>query len=130
MKTKYRALDGLRRGKLGRKIDRIEDETETDIDDLYGDALDTFMRRNRKVLRVIQALMDGETKTPAHCITDEQKLRWRQKELERILKKTGLVNDLTVRIQSAGEETVKRIQKSGLDIFKTAHKGTIEQLEG
>lgn len=113
---------------LAKKLDGILENGEKQIEKAYGDALARTMKENRKALNEIRAIMDGEKKPPASCVTDEQKESWRRKTLEKLMLKSGLIEKLAKGIVSADAES--EIKKTDLETYQTAYNGTLDILRG
>lgn len=120
----------MRTGKTERKIDAMEAETITGIDNLYSKSLLSAFSANKKALNRIRAIMDGEEKPPRRCVTDQQKALWHEKKLNRILRDSGLIESMAEYITSAGKSSVSRIKRGGLDIYRIAYKSTLDSMKG
>lgn len=120
----------MRTGKTERKIDSLTASAEIDIEALYDEALTRAMRKHAATLRRMRDIMDGKTLPPRWCVTETLKNRWKERVLIRIMNDSHIAEDFGVFLSSAGNKAVDRIQRMGLDVYKTGYKGTMEKLKG
>lgn len=120
----------MRTGKTERKIDSLTASAEGDIESLYNEALTRAMRKHAATLRQMRDIMDGKTVPPRWCVTEAMKKRWKEKTLTKIMNDSHIAEDFGLSLSGAGDKSVDRIQRMGLDVYKTAHKGTIDSLRG
>ena len=120
----------MRGGRLEQKIDRLEAGAEMDMEAAYDEAITNAFRKHREPLKRMQAIMDGIEKPPRRCVTDQQKARWKEKTLMKLLNEASLDSDIALEFGKAGKTCVKRIQKFGLDVYNEAYKGTMDKLKG
>lgn len=118
----------IRHGKTEKKIDALTLETEDQINDFYSAAYVHALHKNHAALSRLQAIMDGETKPPRHCVTEKQKTRWKERQLTRILKASDLEKDLIRAAQKAGEMSEREIEKMRDDVYNTAYNDTYNRL--
>ena len=115
---------------IAKAVDRIEARAEAEIEDLYSRALMDAMRGNKKAMRQLQRILDGEIKPPVYCITHGQKDRWLDKQVRAIVKREKLQDRLTQCEMDASEKAAQIIQKMSEEIYRTAYSMTMEALRG
>lgn len=120
----------MRTGKTERKIDSLTASAELDIEALYDEAFSRAMRKHAATLRRMRDIMDGKTLPPRWCVTEALKNRWKEKALTKIMNDSHIAEDFGVFFSSAGNKSVDRIKRMGLDVYKTAYKGTMDKLRG
>ena len=120
----------MRTGKTERKIDSLTASAEIDIEAMYDEALSRAMRKHAATLRKMRDIMDGKTPPPRWCVTDALKNRWRERTLSKIMNDSHIAEDFGVFLSTAGNKSVDRVKRMGLDVYKTAYKGTMDSLRG
>lgn len=117
-----------RTGKTERSIDTIMDNALNNIDLRYRSALRVVFRKNSVFLSSIRDIMNGVTKPPRYCITDKMKERWKQRELNRLLRESSFIPDMVRAMKSCGGDSVSVIQSALAQVYNTAYNGTMEKL--
>ena len=120
----------MRTGKTERKIDAMTTAATGDIEALYDEALTKGFKMYRDTFAQMRDIMGGTQKPPRWCVTQFQKDRWKQKKLMKLLDQTSIADGLGALLATAGDYSVSRIKRFGLDVYKTAYKGTMDKLRG
>lgn len=118
----------MRTGKTEQKIDRMRDASERRINGYYNAAMRTAFSQQSAALNGMKAIMDGDKKPPRHCVTDAQKTVWKQKQLVSLMYSSGIVDHIAVSIAEAGKQATQEIKRFGVNAYKAAYNGTVEQL--
>ena len=119
----------MRGGMLERKIDMLEANAELDIEAAYDEALTKAMRKNRDTLKRMRAIMDGSEKPPRYCVTEKQKERWKMKTLMKLLNASGIDESIGSALAEAGNQSISRIQRFGVDVYEAAYNGALNKLK-
>ena len=118
----------MRTGKTEQKIDRMRDASERRINACYNAALRKAFTTQSAALNGMKAIMDGDKQPPRHCVSDEQKAAWKQKQLVSLMYSSGIVDHIAESIAEAGKQAAQEIRRFGVNAYKAAYNGTVEQL--
>lgn len=113
---------------MRKKIDLLTMRAEIELDEVYQAALAEGLYEKRVMMKRLRGILDGDTPPPRWCVTQQQKDRWMEKQLLKIIKDEKLESVLVKQGIVAGEKAEDVIRTMTRSIYKTVYDGTLEAL--
>lgn len=113
---------------IGNRVDRKLEAEERRISADYSEALKRAMKKSKAFFKAVEEL-DAKG-APAWCVNDDQKARWRERQLRDLEKKYRPFEAIADELVGAGQTAVSSIKHYGEDVYNTSYTMTQEQLGG
>lgn len=101
---------------------------EIELDEVYQSALAEGLHEKRVMMKRLRGILEGEKPPPRWCVTQQQKDRWMEKQLLKIIKDEKLESVLAKQGIVAGEKAESIITGMSERIYKTVYEETLDAL--
>lgn len=88
------------------------------VNEVYSEALKTAIKQNRSFLRTVEDVMSGKKKPHPYYNTPEKAAKWRQGFINELMRKEGVIENITKVLQDAGAALAPDIKQELAEIYR------------
>lgn len=87
------------------------------IDEIYGEALKTAIRQNRRFLVKVNKVINGEIKPPQYYVDRGEEEKWRAGYIQELIRQYTVIDGIMKELDGAGVEVSAEIRDAMADIY-------------
>lgn len=96
------------------------------IEEIYGEALKTAIRQNRRFLAKVNKVINGEIKPPQYYVDRGEEEKWRAGYIQELIRQYTVTDRIMQELDSAGVEVSTEIRDAMADIYGISRQEALD----